>query len=57
MGTSGRVDAKGDKLEAKLRFDHHTIKEINGLESQIMDALMKGNKLRHFTKLANDGDL
>jgi len=45
----------GDQLEAKLRFGRCIILGMDGLDPQIVAALMRENKLPNFAKLADDG--
>jgi predicted AlkP superfamily phosphohydrolase/phosphomutase len=45
----------GNPLEAKLRLDRCIILGMDGLDPQIMAALMRENKLPNFAKLADNG--
>lgn len=54
-GWAKRAETMGDQLGVKLRFYLCIILGIDGLNPQIVAAMIKEKKLPHFTRLANEG--
>jgi len=55
--TSETVNTIGDRPKVKPRFDRCILLGMDGLDPQIVAALIRENKLPHFAKLAREGTL